>query len=536
MQTRMAARLEQARSGGASPAILGTRLLWLPPVLLSLWCFYPITGNYFFGDDLYNLYEIVNRGVVEYLVKPYGGHLLAARNVVYFLCFTLFGTNPEPYFWVVLLTHAFNVWLVFRILTLVAGPWLACVGATLWGTAPVDEGALGWFSVYGQVLATAFILWVLHRLVQVAGGATFGPAGAWRWAGLLFLASVSFGTGIGAALAFPFVALVLLPPVPGRLRILVALSVVALSIPLLYVASHWLAELYQAPSTGELGSPLGPWMLWHFGWPLTVKLISYGATILLLGPFRYPMPYPDPSFEDVPTLAIVAGLAALALGSAAHRRRLIAMLGFAVACYGIIAAGRAPFFLLFGNNIVTSARYHYLATVPLCVAVFVTIAVLARSRAQPPIPAGGDGAPPATGGWRWPVLVAALAVIVAPHALGARPIDHHDRERAAAAKAVASIQQQIDAAPPGADVYINNQRFDGVGPMMIQRPDLFPGLAAIFAIYFPEIVVDGKRVLFVIWKPDTLAAAERGRKTTWFVIHPSRLPEGMKPQFAPSSG
>ena len=59
------------------------RLLWVLPVVLSAWRYYPITQNYFFGDDLYNLYEIVNRSLPEYLFKPYGMHLLAARNLVY---------------------------------------------------------------------------------------------------------------------------------------------------------------------------------------------------------------------------------------------------------------------------------------------------------------------------------------------------------------------------------------------------------------------------------------------------------------------
>ena len=32
------------------------RWLWLPPLLLSAAQFVPITRNYFFGDDLFNLY------------------------------------------------------------------------------------------------------------------------------------------------------------------------------------------------------------------------------------------------------------------------------------------------------------------------------------------------------------------------------------------------------------------------------------------------------------------------------------------------
>jgi len=118
------------------------------------------------------------------------------------------------------------------------------------------------------------------------------------------------------------------------------------------------------------------------------------------------------------------------------------------------------------------------------------------------------------------LLASALVVIAGAHAWQAVPIDHHAEERAHAMEAVQSIRERINAAPPGADVYIDNERFRGVPALLIHRPDLFPGLAGVFALYFPQPVVDGRRVFFVIWDRDTLVAAKHGRKTGSFVVGP----------------
>ena len=56
-----------------------------------------------------------------------------------------------------LLTHAVNVLLLERAIRGFTGDLvLSCVGAVLWGTCPVLEGALGWYSAYGQVLLSVF--------------------------------------------------------------------------------------------------------------------------------------------------------------------------------------------------------------------------------------------------------------------------------------------------------------------------------------------------------------------------------------------
>jgi hypothetical protein len=507
----------------SAKATRGERLLWLLPVFLAAWRFHPITRNYFYGDDLYNLYEIVNRGLVEYLIKPYGMHLLAARNTVFFVCYELFGTSTAPYFWVVLLTHALNVFLLFDILRLFTGPWLACLGALLWGLSPVDEGALGWFSVYGQVLATTLILWVLRRLAQVANGRSASRLAPWRWAALLVVAAMSFGTGIGAAMVFPLVALILLPASRVRRHSLAAFAAVAVALPFLYTGLHRIAQMYHAPNTGMMGHPLAVLRVLPGVSVLTFHLVACGLTNLLLNPFWDPVPYPSPVSYAVAAAAGIAAVATLIVSDPARRRQLLAVLALGLACYGIIAVGRISFFSVLGTRIVTSARYHYAATAFLSAAVLLMLATAVRRH---PLPRR----------WASAFWAAALALNVLPYALLPHPIDHHDQPRAAAKRALSDIQRGIGAAPPGADVVIQNRRFNGVGPLMFNRPDLFPGLAGVFAVYFPKTVVDGRRVFFVLTDRKALAAARTGRKSARFVLGPGEAPPPLSADRSPKGG
>src|SRR5262245_225374 len=82
-------------------------------VALAAVAYYPVTANYFFADDFLNLYHIANDRLIEYLVMPNGGHVLFARNAVFYASRLLFGTNPAPYFWIVFVTHLVNVALAF---------------------------------------------------------------------------------------------------------------------------------------------------------------------------------------------------------------------------------------------------------------------------------------------------------------------------------------------------------------------------------------------------------------------------------------
>ncbi len=76
----------------------------------------------------------------------------------------------------------------------------------------------------------------------------------------------------------------------------------------------------------------------------------------------------------------------------------------------------------------------------------------------------------------------------------------------------------IRATPPGQDVYITNQMFHGVGPMMMRNPRMFPGWAAAFTIFFPSNVVEGRRVFFTESDPEVVEAMRNGKRTATLIV------------------
>ena len=137
-------------------------LLAIVPVAFAALVFHSITGNYFYTDDFLNLYEISHDGFFRFVPEPSAGHLYLLRNAIFYLTYVLLGPHPAGYYWSAFLTHLLNVFLLFRVLEVFLGSdRLACFGATLWGVSPINEGSLGWYSVYGHVLATTLVLSVV---------------------------------------------------------------------------------------------------------------------------------------------------------------------------------------------------------------------------------------------------------------------------------------------------------------------------------------------------------------------------------------
>ena len=154
------------RSARPWPAVAAAAIV---PVALAAWVYFPITRSYFWADDFVCLASIRNDGFLDFVLRPFGGHNLLVRNLAFYVSYQLFGLEAGRYFWTVLLTHLLNVFLLFRILrNLTRSLTLACFGAALWGTSPVDYGALGWYAVYGQVLAATLLLVVLDQLTALA--------------------------------------------------------------------------------------------------------------------------------------------------------------------------------------------------------------------------------------------------------------------------------------------------------------------------------------------------------------------------------
>jgi hypothetical protein len=486
------------------------------PLAMSAAVYHPITRNYFYGDDFLNLYRIVNFPALEYLLTPHGGHVLLARNAWFWACFQAFGTEPSGYLWTALLTHLVNVSLLFVVASRLAGsPRIGCFGAALWGVAPMHEGTLGWYSVYGHAVAATTMLVILLGVTRLRAENLPPSRGTlWLWYALALVGATSFGVGIGIAMTLPFVLALLLPrpskrPWPPLLSLL-------LVVPALYVGMHW---LYTALS-GEVlltGRTLEAYLAhWEAVLPMLARLFLHGVSGLSLG-FLH-----EPEWTAGWLSFAVAGLWTFGLlhvlrrAAQDEKREFLALLLLASGSYGMIALGRASVLatlnpLGIGAGIAADApRYHYTASVPLAL---ILCRLLARIRLPGP---RGERA-------SLVVLVAGLFLMIGAWFVTPPWIDHHDASREETNGVLAAVRSRIRAAEPGGEIHMLNRRFHDVG--LIVQTTMFPGWAAVFTIFFPENMVDGKRVYFVEPNSEVIEAAKRGRRISRVLLLVAKPPQ-----------
>ena len=473
--------------------------LVLLPAALSAAVYLPIVRSYFFADDFNSLYHIANDRFAAFAFEPAAGHVQVVRNAIFWACYHLFGPRPSWFFATALATHVLNVALLFGVLrALTRSGLLAAFGATLWGTSPVQEGALGWYSVYGHVLATTLILAVLGDLLVTRGHpGTVSSRRVWCWCALLLVACTCFGVAVGVALLFPAVTWLLLGRRLERRAVLV-LAALPLAVAALYLGLHlawgWLHDTELAGV--ETLVPL------LRNWPPVVAmglhLLAAGLAGLLFGVTYRAAYYPGPLAVGLvitcTTLIVVAALRAPWVA----RRELCAFLLIAIGCYATVAAGRANLFLALHREMAVAAttfRYHYLASAAVTVALCGTIAHAAR---RPPWRAGAW----LFVGW---LVASAVFVLVRPH-----PIDHHAEARRETEGVLDTVRAQLDAAPPASTVYVENHPFTQVALLLPNNPELFPGWAALFLVFHRSDVVEGRTVRFVERDPRVLEARRAG--------------------------
>src|SRR5262249_22557809 len=234
----------------------------------------------------------------------------------------------------------------------------------LWGTSPVNAGALGWYAVYGQVLGTTVLLLLLDGVIASAGHAT--TATAVGWCALALAGATCFGTGIAVAIVFPLVAVLIAPGLPA--------ATVAL-----YAGLLWLAARVGPPSMDQAilfatfyrrpGATLA----------MFVELVGFGMTSTVLSFATVGRTFPS-VLTVLGALGYVAVVALGAAGDRRHRRTIAAALLVAGAVYALVATGRAATYANFGRDLAAAAavaRYHYLAGVPLVLALGVAVDALA---------------------------------------------------------------------------------------------------------------------------------------------------------------
>lgn len=509
-RARMAlAEPDERRATAPRGRIQGLALALLPPALAAF-TFFPITANYFASDDFLHLLTLANDGLRRFLLTPFGGHLLVVRNLAFALCVRAFGTDAAGYFWVVLATHVLNAFLLYLLLVrFTASRPVACLVAVLWAAAPHHGVALGWYSVYGEMLCATLVLFVLLDVVAAAeDGGAVSTVRTVMWFLLITAAATSFGVGIGVAVVFPLAATLLV----GRARFTAGGMVALWSIPVVvavaYAAIQGNAMVHNMPVLKAVAmlatSGLVVFAMW---W----DLVAYGTYALGTGPFVSAAFFVTP----LGMVAAGAGVAALAmviaLAPLRTRRHLLAIALLALGAYGIIAAGRAALYSSLGGNVLqgsTEGRYHYVGQ--LFLAVLLAHGLVAVERTLAPT-------------LRAAAFAAALGVVLLCFVVRRPVIDHHDDVRVATREALARIDADVAAAraahPDASSATIENRLF-----WPAQFPE-FVGTAGLFVIWYPTDVRQDRQVVFAATPRAWQAAQARGGRLA-ALVRPATAPPG----------
>jgi hypothetical protein len=467
--------------------------------------FAPILGDYFHQDDFVNLQAIVNEPLAQYVLRPFGGHLLVVRNLLFFLFYGAFGTHVEWWFAVVLLHHLLNVGLLFALLfRITRSAALACFGALLWGTAPVQEGALGWYSVYGQVVVVTVILLVLLGMTaRWRAGDRLRLGETLLWCALALLGATAFGMGVAVALFLPIAIWLLFPraPLGVRLGVLLLWPIVGGG----YWAAHKLfAEQFHDRAYFDFLMLLALSSYWANGAAMLPHLWAAGASALVSGLAYTPASYPSATGYVLGGLVAAAIVVGLIVAAPRERRLLLALTGMVLAIYAVIAAGRATLYAqtapAYGAAL---PRYHHAVTIPLVAILCLLLARLAAAL-RPPAWTGTA----LLVGW---VLVAAGLYARTPWR-----IELHRADRTFTQQAITRIERAIRDAPPGQTVVLPNEHV----PPVIH--DGYVGSAALFTIFFPRDV--GRRVRFVEADDAVRARAAPGSRLAAVLVPPPSVP------------
>ena len=447
------------------------------------------------------------------LFELWAGHLYVLSNLMWALMYRLVGVNPFPYFALMLSLHLLAVALLFALVRrLTSSGAFAGAAAATWGASPVNAGTLGWYCVYGQVLALVLGLVALCRAASASARGAVSPRTALVCAVCFVGSAMSFGTGLALAMCSPLILwLFVSPECRGRDTVWWWLVPPILIVPL-YAACLWAYP----PSETERALGMG---IAH-GLPslvpavtMDLALFGFGTSAVILGPASALVA----GWARASMLVTLAFWLLVASGlwrGDSSRRRAIVALGLAALCqYTAIAIGRAPLFAKVGVSGADATRYHYGATAMLiAMAALAADAVVGRAGTHR----------------RSTDIVAVLWLALSGGALVGHPIpiDRNAAARAEASALVGEVQALAKSAPSGRPVLVPNRPFVGAGPFLLASPDVFPGCAAAFTIYFPTNVVAGHRVFFVDPNGKTLAGARAlpGSRIAQLLIGPDEIP------------
>ncbi len=481
---------------------------WAPGLLaagLSLRVYAQVVDHGFHFDEWMHFFNLVNYGVLELLTTSHGGHLLWFSNLVYWPGFHLFGIEPAPYHLLALLTHLANVVLLQRVVWgFTERPVLSGVTAALWGCAPVMGGSVGWFAVYGQLLATHLLLWILLDLARAARTreAISGRIQL-RWAALLVAIGGCFGFGLAIGGAFFLAAGLMLYGSPSRAVVVRRFAGLLVVLPLLYAATHGIQSqlsgripLYGVEHAIQFREVPPTALAWVQGLLLLWGYLGYGLSTVLLGPLLFvdtsvvragPLAgMPTASALVIANRVFLAWLVflgiALRRADRETRQRALGLLLLGAACYAVLAlwntaSGRILTEGILQPHMQVLPRYHYLPPLFFVLATACLLPSLLPLGLRTRRVLAGI----AVVGVAWSTLPSPAAVATLQHGTpGATVLE--------------AIREKISNAPPHRSIFFRNAPIPLAFP--INNAHL-PGWAALYTIAWPENTVDGRRVYFI---------------------------------------
>lgn len=495
------------------------RLALLFTLTLTIIVNYQILSNYFFQDDFIELYQISNWNFLEFLFSStFGGHLYVFRNFVYFLTFKLFGMHAFAYFSIVLLTHVFNAYLLYKLIYVLTGKSsYAAIGSTIWGICPVNYGTIGWYAAYGHVLVGSLILLFLYDLLKtIKREEVLSFSLSLRWSTYCLLMASSYGFGLVAACLAPILIVIIFWEKHEKTKIALSMLPVILLILLLYFFKD---SIYHFLS-GEMNRwpPVG-FKLDNYKNILTMsyRMCAYGIYCIAAFPLLFVFPpesYPIAAFViSIPILLLAIYLCVFSKKNTRY------YFGFGLLLSGLIAIvsyGRAPF-----SHLPLFHDFYYpISTTPhfLYVVLMITTLILSLM--------ASELADRFYNKSKIFIYIAFTLILVSVYPsikfapeIGVIGMPHKKKfidDRKVISKIADTIEESIQNSPEGAPVYIDNTFQDELSIIFLGfllDETSFPGKAAIFSLLYPENSVDGKKIYFV--EGDCSVAEKNIMKRKW---------------------
>ena len=513
----------------------------LPVAAAGIDCL-PILNHPFVYDEFLHLYNLANFGLLELLLTPHDGHLLYFSNLFFYPFYKCFGLNESAFYALAFVTHLVNVALCYRVIVgFTARPMAAAIAASLWGCAAINSAAPGWFAVYGEVILTTILLWMLSDIAHLAAhGRTPSTWMKMRWAVLLFAAAGSFAYGLVLAATWFAVTTFILEDRASWRALWIRLGGASAAVVFLYLAAYRLhSAISHRTALYGLSARLGNLTVQHIlqSIPTLFDFTGYGIINLFIGPIPFLIhsllptgPAParvglEPlSPDDVAVAARIALLIWLALlirwlrhQPAAAGRRAIGVGLMALACYEMVAFVNVVFSdpsLAHLPGIPRmrlpgfwTPRYQYLPSVLL---------IVATMCALPSLPVRPSPLRHLLLGTT--LLYAALRAALDGIAVHAQ-VASWDPHRIVADW----LRNSVQNAPVGSSVYLDNGR---VPIAFAARDATLPGRAALALLLFPDQFVDGRRVYFVEYDRELLQQLRAASDTpiSRMVVAPEEMP------------